>query len=1073
MHVRVPHRRVLRSGAVLAGMTALVFNMEPQPRDTARAAQGAGTIAVTVEEGTNLSITRASDGSIVMDLHGFLYRIPAQGGRARRLTDVLLEPARPEYSPDGTRIAFQAYAGGTFHIWTMAADGGDLRQLTDGPYDDREPQWSPDGTRIAFASDRGADRTSPPDVGGSYDIWSIDVTTGELRQWTTTPTLEEEEPAWSPDGTEIAFVVSNNAIEAVDAAGNRRTLVAPRPGTTLFSPSWNPSGADVAYLATSGGQSNLWVGGRQITSGQDVFVVSNPEWISEREVMYAADGKIRLVDVGSGAFRDVPFSATLDLPAVAYEKKRYDFDSTSPRPVKGILTPALGPDGRTIAFVALNDLWLMEIGEEPRRLTHDTYYEAEPAWSRDGRFLAYSSDRAGTPDIYVRDLRTGTERRVTGFDEGAEIAPAWSPNGRTIAFQNEASATFTVDLGSGDVRQVLGPLFEPGRPTWSADGNTIALAALRRYSGRFREGTSQILTVDLTTGEQAYHAPGGRHDSIATRGDDGPVWSPDGRWMAFVVDSTLRVMPVSAIGAPTGPARPITAEATDAISWSGDSERLLYLSNGRLRLVGRDGSQPRGVPLRLEYRPARPEGRTVIHAGRLWDGTSPTVRENVDIEVVGNRIRSVTPHTGPLRGGSVDASTLTVIPGLWDTHVHQENEARLFGDRTGRGFLAYGVTSTLSVGDKVYRAVEDREALRAGARVGPRFFAMGEPIDGSRIFYDFMRPTTSLDQVVLELTRVRELDYDYMKTYVRLPADRMEVASDTGHQLGIPGGSHYFAPGAFVGQDGTTHLAATQRLGFARTETATTSTYADVVAAYGAGRRFMETTNATNATLFPYDCAADARARLFPPWRDATCGTQPPDPDPQCQTGACKRARTFARVREAGGTILTGTDFPLGGDLALTIHAEIRSLVLYGWTPYEALLTATRNPAKHLGIERDLGTLEPGKLADMAFVEGNPLARIEDTLNVRMTMINGVLYTTQQIIDGFFAPAGEGTPPNASKAGAPKAAGNPVHARLGKGPAHPKHRLLPPVPDHPANKRWWWHAAEHVTDTGYHHGAGH
>jgi Tol biopolymer transport system component len=1038
---------LIGGGAVLAGLVVLISTLAS--RSVARPAHGAAAIPVTVTEGTNIGITRSPDGQwIVMDLHGFLYRLPAQGGPAQRFNSVFLEPAKPEYSPDGSRIAFQSYVGGDFHIWTMAANGGDLRQLTDGPYDDREPQWSPDGTRIAFASDRGTGGTVPPNLRGSYDIWTIDVATGALTPWTNSPTLEEEEPAWSPDGTEIAFVVNNNQIEAVNAAGARRTLVPAVAGRTLFSPSWSPDGTQIAYIATGGGRSDLWVSERQVTSGQDVFVVSNPEWLSNDEIMYAADGKIRVVVLSSGAVWDVPFSATLDVPEVAYQKKRYDFDSRTPRPVQGILTPALSPDARRIAFVALNDLWLVAIGEKPERLTHDTYYEAEPVWSRDGRYLAYTSDRAGTPDIYIRDMQTGRERRVSGDDGGAEIAPAWSPDGSHLAFQNQDSATFTLDVTSGDVRQVLPALFEPGRPTWSADGNTIALAALRPYSRRFREGTSQILTVNLTTGEQMYYAPGGLYDSISTRGDDGPVWSPDGRWMAFVVDSTLRVMPVDGAGRPTGSARQITTEATDAISWSGDSEWLLYASNGKLRLVKRDGSVTREVPLKLEYRPAQPAARTAIHAGRLWDGTSPAVRQNVDIVVENNRIKSITPHSRPIQGPYVDASNLTVIPGLWDTHVHQENEARLFGDRTGRGFLAYGVTSTLSVGDKVYRAVEDREALRAGARLGPRFFTMGEPLDGSRIFYDFMRPTTSLEQMVLELTRVRELDYDYMKTYVRLPADRMAFASDTGHALGIPGGGHYFSPGLFVGQDGTTHLAATQRLGYARTETATTSTYADVAATYGAGTRFIETTNATNDVLFPYDCAGDPRARLFPPWRNASCGTQPPDPDPICLTGRCKRVRTFARVRDAGGTVMVGTDFPLGGDLAQTIHAEIRALVLYGWTPYQALLTATVNPPKLLGIERDLGTLKPGKLADMAFVEGNPLERIEDTLNVRMTMINGVLYTPQALMDGFFGVA------------------------RATAVANPTHRLLAPVPDHPANVQWWWHTAEYLHDAmQYHHGA--
>jgi Tol biopolymer transport system component len=1016
------------------------------PRDITAAAQ-TGTIPVTVEEGTNIAITASPDGeAIVMQLHNFLYKLPAEGGEAERFTDVLLEAARPDYSPDGERIAFQSYIGGMFHVGTMAADGGDARQLTDGQYDHREPQWSPDGTRIAFSSDRpdGPVRETPANVRGSYDIWTIDVTTGELRQWTDSPTAEEFEPTWSPDGTEIAFV-EGNSIQAVDEAGNRRTLITQRPGLTLNSPSWAPGGEDIAYVARGGGESNLMVSDRQVTSGEDVFVFT-PEWISDSEVMYTADGKIRVVDIGSGAVREVSFNATLDLPELSYDKKSYDFDSRRPRPVQGILTPVLNPDGRTVAFVALNDLWVMEIGKKPRRLTSDTYYELEPAWSRDGRYLAYSSDKAGTQDIYVRDARTNTERRVTAL-EGAEIAAAWSPDGSTIAFQDEQEATFTVDVDSGEVRQVIDELFGPGRPTWSADGNTIALTAGIRYSARFREGHNQILTVDLTTGEQAYQPPGEEFDSISTRADDGPVWSPDGRWMAFVVDSTLRIMPVDETGQATGPAEEITTEVTDAPSWSGDSEWLLYLNNGDLKMVRRDGSETRDVSVRLNHSPAQPAGRTVIHAGRFWDGTSPEVQENVDIVVVGNRIQRVTPHERPIRGPHVDAAHLTVMPGLWDTHWHRF-EARLFGDRAGRAALAYGLTSTLSNADPVYRSIEEREAVRAGARVGPRVFATGEGLDGSRHHHPQFRAVTDVDQMSLETSRARELDYDYLKQYVRTPADVMAVGAQMAHELGIPSGTHLFSPGFFVGLDGTTHLAATQRLGWASTESATTSTYADVVEVYGAGKRSVGTTVASSRFLNPHDCA-DARAQLFPPWRDPGCDGPPPDPDPQCRSSACRRVQTFARIRDAGGTVLAGTDFPLGDDLPFTIHTELRALVLYGWTPYEALLTATRNPAEFLGVQDDLGTLEPGKLADMVFVRGNPLERIEDAIDVEMTMMNGELFTPEELIEPFS---------KASTLSSQKM-------------AEPRHPWLAPVPEHPSNRAFWWHRPEVVQEDREAHSA--
>lgn len=970
---------------------------------------------VTVTEGTNIAPTSSPDGeSIVVDLHGILFRLPREGGHAEPLTDVELEPARPDYAPDGDRIAFQAYADGNFDIWTMAPDGSSLRQVTDDFWDDREPKWSPDGSQIAFSSDRG----------GEYDIWTVDVSTGDLQQWTDNST-ENYEPTWSPDGTEIAYVTSAGdyadttgpaeTIEVVDEDGNTRTQITAESGETLHSPSWSPDGENIAYVrkrdsAEDAGEIDLMVSEEQVTSGEDVFIFT-PDWLSADELLYSADGDIRVLELESDTKSDVPFTAAFDLPDVEYEHKSYDFDDSSAREVQGVLTPTLSPDGEHVAFVALNDLWVMRVGRSPRRVTDDSAYQVDPAWSSDGRYLAYSSDKNGTQDLYVYDMQTGSERRVTSR-EGAVVSAAWSPDESTIAFQNQDGATFTieVDIGdnvkTGEVREVMGELFSPGRPTWSADGTTLAMAALNPYSERFREGTSQILTVDVETGDTNYHPPGGEFESIATRGNDGPVWSPDGRWMAFVVDSTLRVMPVTEDGEPDGSAEQITSEATDAPTWSSDSQWLLYLNNGQLKKVSRDGSETQEIPVRLTYHVDQPADRTVIHVGKLWDGTSPAVHENVTIEVVNNRIQSVTPDSQPPSEPHVDASDLTVIPGLWDNHVHQTTSARFFGDRQGRINLAYGVTSVLSRGDLVYRAIEGRESLQSGDRIGPRFFASGELMDGSRIYYNSMRTITSTEQIPLEMSRANELDYDFVKTYVRLQASLMAEITEVAHEeLGVPVESHYLAPGAFVGQDGTTHLSATQRLGYARTESATSQTYDDIISLYGQGERAVTTTFFTSDFLLADEIEDDTRTQLFPPWErenlrsDVADNTEFPS-DPDCTTTACRHATTFKKISDCGGIVLTGTDAPLVY-FGLGVHGNLRPLVEYAFSPYEALLTATRLPAEHLGVEDDLGTLEPGKLADMVFVEGNPLEQIEDAMQVKMTMTNGDLYTIQDLVKPF------------------------------------------------------------------------
>src|SRR5262249_55269138 len=131
----------------------------------------------------------------------------------------------------------------------------------------------------------------------------------------------------------------------------------------------------------------------------------------------------------------------------------------------------------------------------------------------------------------------------------------------------------------------------------------------------------------------------------------------------------------------------------------------------------------------------------------------------------------------------------------------------------------------------------------AGARVGPRYFATGEPLDGSRIYYDFMRPVTSEVQLRRELSRAKALDYDLIKTYVRLPAAMQKEVVDFAHRtLGVVVDSHYMSPGVFYGMDGTTHLSATNRLGYAYSRSITGASYEDVAALYNAAHMYMITT---------------------------------------------------------------------------------------------------------------------------------------------------------------------------------------------------------------------------------------
>ena len=374
-------------------------------------------VRLTLTEGTSMAAAVSPDGKVLaIDLLGALWTLGADGGPARRILEDGYDARMPAWSPDGRRLAFQAYHRDTWHIWIVNADGTGLQEVTSGPFDDREPHWSPDGTRLAFSSDRS----------GNYDVWILTLASGEIRRLTTNA-ANDSMPAWSPDGREMAFV-SDRAergiyAQAVNAATDRLVVA---DATTLFTPAWTPDGKTVAYVSVSGAVSQLKVGGAAVSdAAEDVFPF-RPQWVGANELLYTADGVIKRRPRAGGQPRTVPFTAEVAFTRPAFTPKRHVFTPEGPQPVRGLMHPVIAPDGSRVAFAALGDLWTVSArgGDAvPERLTQDVYVEMNPAWSPDGTQLAFSSDRGGAMDVWIRDLRTGRDRRLaSGGDVGDLVA---------------------------------------------------------------------------------------------------------------------------------------------------------------------------------------------------------------------------------------------------------------------------------------------------------------------------------------------------------------------------------------------------------------------------------------------------------------------------------------------------------------------------------------------------------------------------------------------------------------------------------------------------------------------------
>ncbi|WP_223279919.1 amidohydrolase family protein [Streptomyces sp. SDr-06] len=1001
---QIPRREVLRYSGGLA-VAAEALWLAPSlagGAGQAEAAQATDETArsVAVHESSNLRAVMSPDGrTIALDALNSIWLLPADGGQAHRLTDDVQDSTQPDWSPDGKTLVFQSFRDGVYNLWRIDADGSGLRRLTSGPGYDLEPRFSPDGKYVVYASDQ--DQRSR--------IRLLELATGKIR------VLVDEghaytTPSWSPDGTRVVYVVDYSVIEAVDvASGRREQLVTAAGDATFFGPQIGHDGTTLSYMRVTGPRGELVVGDAVVSGDEDVSPFA-PCWLSATELLYTSDGKIRRRQLGGGV-SDIAFTAVVPLARRDYRRKVRDLTAMGPFDVKGIAGPVLSPDGGRIAFRALNALWLLEIGGRPRKIVSDGYFNTDPDWSPDGRSLVYVSDRAGTANLWRFDLATQRSERLTDLPN-AQLTPRWSPDGAKIAYQDESGATWVFDLAAKTATKVLPAMYQPGRPSWSPDSTRLSLAAIRPYSQRSLAGHNQILTVDLHGNTIRYEAVA-TDRSIATRGDDGPVWTGDGKYFVFAMESLAWRVPVDASGHITGAPSRLTDEVTDSISVSADGRTLLYLCNGALRTVSIDGGRPRTIPVNLTWRAAdRPE-RIVVRAGAIWDGSSSQLRRDVDLVIENGKIAAIVPRGSRSGGRVIDASGLTVMPGLIDTHNHWHIRGRQWGDRAGRLWLAYGITTSRSPGDPAYQMVETREALASGARVGPRYLGTGETLDGTRAYYNFMRPVFTPEQLERELDRARGLDYDLIKSYMRLPVSFERRVVSWAHDRGIPVTSHYLYPAAHTGLDGMEHTGGGNRLGYSRTLSyAGGRTASDSVAILAASGMWISTTTIFASELFVGDRSLldDDRTKvLYPDWeyqrllRKAANADGGPGSDVN-HAWTMGDADMLLRVHRAGGLVVAGTDAALD-DVGISLHQNLRAMVKYGFTPREALTTATGNAAKCLGIDDKVGSIAPGKLADLVFVEGDPLHDIRAAAAVRTVLVGGHLRTVPELLAPFRTPA--------------------------------------------------------------------
>jgi serine/threonine protein kinase len=405
-----------------------------------------------------------------------LYLLRVGGGRAINLTQGSpVEDVQGSFSPDGEHIAFRSSREGG-GLFVMGATGESVKRATASGYD---PSWSPDGTMLAFATEGVRDAYSRITAS---ELWTVHLESGKTTKLPTGG--DAVQPAWSPGGARIAYwsnTLGQRDIRTIPAAGGSPVAVTNDPATD-WAPEWSPDGKWLYFVSDRGGSPNLWRVGIDEQSGA---TRGNPEAITNgirplASARFSRDGS-RMAVAG--------FERTFELSLYTFNPAKPD----KPAPKNVIRSASLGwcslsRDATWLACTARSgqeDLVLLRSdGSETRRLTDDPFKDRIPAWSPDGRTLAFMSTRSGGWELWAIEADGSGLRQLTDLKQRIAWA-VWSPDRTQIALPTNTrnprvwfidSARTTTPLSRQELSAVgdVEDAAYSGTDTWSSDGTLIA-----------------------------------------------------------------------------------------------------------------------------------------------------------------------------------------------------------------------------------------------------------------------------------------------------------------------------------------------------------------------------------------------------------------------------------------------------------------------------------------------------------------------------------------------------------------------------------------------------------------------